>query len=135
MNIILKITKTIFTRVHQYLVTTIPAAVKDIFVRGYDSSLTFSRRNFIPVLLFFQKHSFSTLISNLIRNIIQGISKKATTFFPLLPNVLVLRYYTFSNGNTPLPLPQYQVYVLFTLLILLVYSSQSVLSTCLTFFT
>ena len=35
-----------------------PAVLKDIFVRGYDSSLTLSRRNFIPVLIFFKKHSF-----------------------------------------------------------------------------
>lgn len=33
--------------------------MKDIFVRGYDSSLTLSRRNFTPVLLFLQMHSLS----------------------------------------------------------------------------
>lgn len=46
---------------HRYLLTTIPGALKDIFVRGYDSSLTLSRQNFIPVLLFLQKHSLSQL--------------------------------------------------------------------------
>ena len=35
------------------------AAIKDIFVRGYDSSLTFSRRNFIYAMQVFQDHSFS----------------------------------------------------------------------------
>ena len=44
--------------VYQYLLITIPAAGKDIFVRGYNSSLTLSRRNFVPALQFFQKHSF-----------------------------------------------------------------------------
>jgi NADH dehydrogenase (ubiquinone) Fe-S protein 3 len=33
--------------------------MKDIFVRGYDSSLTLSRRNIIPGLLFLKKHSLS----------------------------------------------------------------------------
>lgn len=51
--------KWIILRIQQYLLTSIPAALKDIFVRGYDSSLTLSRRNFIPVLLFLQKHSLS----------------------------------------------------------------------------
>jgi NADH:ubiquinone oxidoreductase subunit C len=46
-------------RTHQYLFNTIPAARKDLFVRGYDSSLTFSRRNFIPLFGFLKKHSFS----------------------------------------------------------------------------
>ena len=51
--------KWIVLRIHQYFLTTIPAAMKDIFVRGYDSSLTLSRLNFIPVLLFLKKHSLS----------------------------------------------------------------------------
>jgi NADH:ubiquinone oxidoreductase subunit C len=46
-------------RLHQYLLRVIPAAMKEIFVRGYDSSLTLSRRNFTTVLLFFKNHSFS----------------------------------------------------------------------------
>jgi NADH dehydrogenase (ubiquinone) Fe-S protein 3 len=33
--------------------------MKEIFVRGYDSSLTLSRRNFITVLLFLKNHSLS----------------------------------------------------------------------------
>jgi NADH:ubiquinone oxidoreductase subunit C len=51
--------KWIVLRIHQYFLKTIPAALKDIFVRGYDSSLTLSRRNFIPVFCFFKKHSLS----------------------------------------------------------------------------
>ena len=46
-------------RTHQYLFNTIPAVLKDLFVQGYDSSLTFSRQNFIPVFCFLKKHSFS----------------------------------------------------------------------------
>jgi len=51
--------KWIVLRIHQYLLKTIPGALKDIFVRGYDSSLTLSRRNFIPVFCFLKKHSLS----------------------------------------------------------------------------
>src|SRR2546423_286333 len=46
-------------RTLQDFLKTIPAAIKDVFVRGYDSSLTLSRRNFIPLLLFLKKHSLS----------------------------------------------------------------------------
>jgi NADH:ubiquinone oxidoreductase subunit C len=46
-------------RILQEFLKTIPAAIKDVFVRGYDSSLTLSRRNFIPLILFLKKHSLS----------------------------------------------------------------------------
>ncbi len=51
--------KWVFLKLHQYLLTTIPVTIKDIFVRGSDSSLTLSRRNFTPILLFLKKHSLS----------------------------------------------------------------------------
>ena len=38
---------------------TTPAAVKDIFVRGYDSSLTLTRRTLIPELFFLRNHSMT----------------------------------------------------------------------------
>jgi hypothetical protein len=41
--------------------TTIPATLKDIFVRGYDSSLTLSRRNFLSIFLFLKNHSLFQL--------------------------------------------------------------------------
>ena len=44
---------------HKYFLTTAPAVIKEIFIRGYNSSLTLSRRNFTTVLLFFKNHSFS----------------------------------------------------------------------------
>jgi NADH:ubiquinone oxidoreductase subunit C len=51
--------KWVFLRLHQYLLTTIPVTIKDIFVRGSDSSLTLSRHNFTPILLFLKNHSLS----------------------------------------------------------------------------
>lgn len=51
--------KWIALRLHQHFLSAIPAAMKEIFVRGYDSSLTLSRRNFITVLLFLKNHSLS----------------------------------------------------------------------------
>jgi len=51
--------KWIVLRLHQYFLTTVPGASKDIFVRGYNSSLTLSRQNFNPILGFLKYHSLS----------------------------------------------------------------------------
>jgi NADH:ubiquinone oxidoreductase subunit C len=51
--------KWISLRLHHHLMQTTPAAVKDIFVRGYDSSLTLTRRTLIPELFFLKNHSLT----------------------------------------------------------------------------
>jgi len=51
--------KWITLRTHYYLLATVPSSLRDLFVRGYDSSLTFSRQNFLSMVLFLQKHSLT----------------------------------------------------------------------------
>jgi NADH:ubiquinone oxidoreductase subunit C len=51
--------------IHQYLLTTIPGAVREVFLRGFDSALTVNRLNLIPCLTLLKRHTltkFSQLV-------------------------------------------------------------------------
>jgi hypothetical protein len=136
---------------------------KDIFARGYNSSLTLSRRNFVPVVQFSPKRSFSHIppenkdlspSSNVnskesenkfkstsfsilngrselnyegLKIFIQSFLKDILAFLPHLPEIVVTRYYSFSDGDTPLPLARYKLYILFMLVSSIYISTLSVI--------
>jgi hypothetical protein len=81
----------------------------------------------------FKSASFSILNSRSELNFdgpkifIQSVLKDILAFSPHLPGIVVTRYYSFSDGDTPLPLARYKLYILFMLVTSIYISTLSVI--------